>query len=204
MSVRDTSIDSRLLRSARSEFLKCGFLKAELKTICDNAGVTTGAVYKRYKSKEDLFCAVVRETVGELEAYTRARSEPDFSQVSDVELYKVWVMNEDYTLGLFQMLWTLREDFLLLLEKSAGTKYENFRHEFADIMTHETYLYYLECRKRGLTDKDITEAEMHVLCTSFWTALYEPFIHHMSWGKIEEHCKMICRFFNWTEALSIK
>ena len=47
MSVRDTSIDPRLLESARKEFMERGFLKAELKTICDNAGVTTGAVYKR-------------------------------------------------------------------------------------------------------------------------------------------------------------
>lgn len=49
MPVRDTSIDPRLLESARKEFMEKGFLKAELKTICDNAGVTTGAVYKRYK-----------------------------------------------------------------------------------------------------------------------------------------------------------
>ena len=36
MSVRDTSIDPRLLESARKEFMEKGFLKAELKIICDN------------------------------------------------------------------------------------------------------------------------------------------------------------------------
>ena len=66
MSVRDTSIDPRLLESARKEFMERGFLKAELKTICDNAGVTTGAVYKRYRGKEELFRAVVQETAEEL------------------------------------------------------------------------------------------------------------------------------------------
>jgi AcrR family transcriptional regulator len=59
MSVPDKSIDPRLLASAEAEFLDKGFIKAELKTICENAGITTGAVYKRYKGKEDLFCAVV-------------------------------------------------------------------------------------------------------------------------------------------------
>ena len=53
MSVRDTSIDPRILDSAREEFLRKGFIKSDLKTICDNAGVTTGAVYKRYKGKEE-------------------------------------------------------------------------------------------------------------------------------------------------------
>nr|MCR5328989.1 TetR/AcrR family transcriptional regulator [Saccharofermentans sp.] len=61
MSVRDTSIDPRLIRSAREEFMTSGFIKADLKSICENAGVTTGAVYKRYKGKEELFQTVVQE-----------------------------------------------------------------------------------------------------------------------------------------------
>ena len=48
MSVPDKSIDPRLLASTEAEFLDKGFIKAELKTICENAGITTGAVYKRY------------------------------------------------------------------------------------------------------------------------------------------------------------
>ena len=63
MSNRDTSIDPRLLESARKEFMEKGFIKAELKTICENAKITTGAVYKRYKGKEELFSAVVEEAV---------------------------------------------------------------------------------------------------------------------------------------------
>ena len=59
MSNPDKSIDPRLLASAEAEFNKNGFIKAELKTICENAGITTGALYKRYKGKEELFCAVV-------------------------------------------------------------------------------------------------------------------------------------------------
>ena len=59
MAVADRSIDPRILDSARTEFLASGFEKASLKTICEGAGVTTGALYKRYKGKEDLFSAVV-------------------------------------------------------------------------------------------------------------------------------------------------
>ncbi len=86
MSVRDTSIDPRLIESARREFLEHGFLKADLKTICENAGVTTGAVYKRYKGKEELFCAVVEGIVGELDSFLELRSGVDFSALSDDEI----------------------------------------------------------------------------------------------------------------------
>ena len=85
MSVRDVSIDLRLLKSARDEFLKQGFIKAELKTICENAGVTTGAVYKRYKGKEELFCAVVQETVDTLKAYVEGNTAPSLKDMTDDE-----------------------------------------------------------------------------------------------------------------------
>jgi len=204
MSVRDASIDIRLLESARLEFAEQGFLKADLKTICDNAGVTTGAVYKRYKGKDELFGAVVKDTSDMLDGFINSRTDVEFKNLSDEEIRATWRMNEEYTLEMFRMLWKIRDDFVLLLEKTAGSSYENYGHDFALRMTKAYMQYYLEAKRRGLAKADITESEMHVLCTSFWTSIYEPFIHHMSWKKIEEHCKVVCSFFNWSAAIGME
>ncbi|MCR5323980.1 MAG: TetR/AcrR family transcriptional regulator [Lachnospiraceae bacterium] len=204
MSTRDTSIDPRLLQSARDEFMKHGFIKADLKTICDNADVTTGAVYKRYKGKEELFCAVVKDTADILDSFVAVRTDFDYSKMTDEEVRKTWSMNEKYVLDLFRTLWKIRGDFVLLLEKSAGTVYENYGHEFALRMTDAYVQYYEEARKRGLTYIDISKSEMHVLCTAFWTTIYEPFVHKMTWKEIEEHCKVICRYFNWAAAIGLQ
>lgn len=203
MSVRDESIDPRLLESARKEFMEHGFLKAELKTICDNAGVTTGAVYKRYKGKEELFCAVVKDTADTLNDFVSLRTQLEFSGMTDKEVRETWIMNERFMLDLFRMLWKIRSDFVLLLEKSAGTAYENYGHDFALRMTKAYMQYYLEAKKRGLAQADISREEMHVLCTSFWTAIYEPFVHKMTWKEIEAHCKVMCRFYDWTRAFDM-
>ena len=202
--ISDKSIDPRLIQSAREEFTKNGFIKADLKTICDNAGVTTGAVYKRYKGKEELFSAVVKETADTLDSYVSVRKNMDFSEMTDKEVRDTWDMNEEYMLDLFRNLWKMRDDFILLLEKSAGTIYENYSHEFALKMTDAYMQYYLEAKKRGLAKADISKEEMHVLCTSFWTAIFEPFVHKMTWEEIEDHCKVVCRFYNWINALAIK
>ncbi len=204
MSVRDTSIDPKLLESARREFTQKGFLKAELKTICDNAGITTGAVYKRYKGKEELFCALVIDTVNLLDGFIYSRTDTDLSVMTDEEICKTWIMDEKHMLDMFKMLWKVREDFVLLLDKSAGTSYENYGHEFAFHMTEAYMHYYLEAKRRGLARSDISKDEMHVLCTSFWTSVYEPFVHKMSWRKIEEHCKVLCRFFNFSGAIGMR
>ena len=58
MAKPDHSLDPLILASARWEFLEKGFEKASLKHICENANVTTGALYKRYSGKEELFAAV--------------------------------------------------------------------------------------------------------------------------------------------------
>ena len=204
MSVRDTSIDPRLILSARDEFTGNGFIKADLKTICDNAGVTTGAVYKRYKGKEELFCAVVKDTADILDSFVTVRTDIDFSGMTDEEVRDTWKMDEKFILDLFRILWKIRGDFVLLLEKSAGTAYENYGHEFALRMTDAYMQYYLEAKKRGLAHADISRTEMHVLCTSFWTAIYEPFVHKMTWKEIEEHCRVMCRYFDWTKAFEMK
>ena len=94
MSNRDTSIDSRLIESARKEFIEKGFIKAELKTICENANITTGAVYKRYKGKEELFRAVVEKAVATLDSFVSERTDVDFSSMSDEEGRNTWSMNE--------------------------------------------------------------------------------------------------------------
>ncbi|MCR5702753.1 MAG: TetR/AcrR family transcriptional regulator [Lachnospiraceae bacterium] len=204
MSVRDTSIDKRLIQSAREEFAKNGFIKADLKIICEKAGVTTGAVYKRYKGKEELFCDAVKDTADILDSFVAVRTDMDFSKMTDEEVRATWDMNEKYTLDLFKTLWKIRGDFVLLLEKSAGTVYEKYGHDFAQRMTNAYWQYYMEAKKRGLAKADISKDEMHVLCTSFWTAIYEPFIHKMTWKEIEWHCKVMCRFYDWTKALQME
>ncbi|WP_044973005.1 TetR/AcrR family transcriptional regulator [Ruminococcus sp. HUN007] len=204
MSVPDRSIDPRLLASAEAEFLNKGFVKSDLKTICENAGITTGAVYKRYKGKEDLFCALVDEIAERLEVFIEERSNIDFSKLLDKEIYDTWQMTYDSMLPLFSLLYKYRNTFTMLIDKAAGTKYENFNHDFVIKMSYAYEQYYSESKKRGLAQAEVTRDEFHVLLSSFWTCICEPFVHDMSWEQIEEHCRIICRFFNWKEVIILR
>ena len=51
----------QILLAAKAEFLEKGFQHASLRNIVKTAGVTTGAMYGYYDSKEGLFDALVRE-----------------------------------------------------------------------------------------------------------------------------------------------
>ncbi|MBR6983560.1 MAG: TetR/AcrR family transcriptional regulator [Ruminococcus sp.] len=204
MSVPDRSINPRLLASAKAEFQKRGFLKAELKTICENANITTGAVYKRYKGKEDLFCAVVDDIAEQLDLFVKERAHIDFSSLSDAEIYQSWQMTYDTMIPLFRLLYEHRQTFALLIDKAAGTRYENFSHDYVTEMSYAYEQFYAEAKKRGLAQTEVTREEFHVLLSSFWTCICEPFIHDMTWEQIKEHCRIICRFFNWSDVIMLK
>ena len=69
MSLPDKSIDPKILCSAKNEFMSKGYADASLRTICQKAGVTTGALYKRFDGKEALFETLVRQTLQDIESF---------------------------------------------------------------------------------------------------------------------------------------
>ena len=204
MAKADRSIDPRILESAKEEFLEMGFEKASLKHICQQAEVTTGALYKRYKGKEDLFCAVVADVVADLNAVRDEKTSARFDDMSDEELVKAWDMDEAYMMWWFQYLYDRHDGFVLLLKCAEGTSYSNFQHDWVESMTQATYDYYMEAKHRGLTHTDISIEEMHILLSAFWTTIYEPFIHDFTWEQIEKHCRLVCDLFNWYQVLGFK
>lgn len=62
-----------LLRAASRLFLRNGFVATSLANIADEAGVTKGAVYSNFSSKEDLFLALLAEPIGPTEMYAPSK-----------------------------------------------------------------------------------------------------------------------------------
>jgi len=59
------------MKCAKKEFMEKGFQGASLRSICQKAGVTTGALYFFFQDKDDLFCEVVGDFMDRLNAIIR-------------------------------------------------------------------------------------------------------------------------------------
>ena len=204
MAKPDRSIDPLILESARKEFLEKGFEKASLKEICAGAQVTTGALYKRYSGKEELFAAVVAGTVVDMEEVYEQKSVGDLNRLSDEDLIRAWDMDVEYMMWWFRFLYERHDGFVLLLKCAEGTGYSNFQHDWVEKMTTATYRYYQEAYRRGLTAVVVTESEMHILLSAFWATIYEPFIHGYTLEQLEEHCGLVCRMFDWYQVFGFR
>ena len=66
---RDHSLDGGITQAAYEEFLSCGYQKASLHKIAEKAGVTTGAIYTRYKNKDALFVSLLQGFMNKLNDY---------------------------------------------------------------------------------------------------------------------------------------
>jgi AcrR family transcriptional regulator len=62
-----------LMRAASRLFLRDGYVATSLAHIADEAGVTKGAVYSNFDSKEDLFLALLREPLVSSEIYAPSK-----------------------------------------------------------------------------------------------------------------------------------
>jgi AcrR family transcriptional regulator len=63
--VRTEDTRRRLLEAARRVFLKRGWAATSLEMIVREAGLTKGAVYSRFRSKADLFLALLEERIAQ-------------------------------------------------------------------------------------------------------------------------------------------
>ncbi len=203
MSLPDTSIDPRILNSAKEEFLEKGYLNASLREICSKAGVTTGALYKRYSGKADLFQALVQGVLDDIDAVVASKS-VDYGSLSDRQLYDMWTMTEGYMDWWFAFLLERKAGMLLLTRCSEGSQYQDFQHDLVEKICTETYRCYLAAADRGLVRTDITKPELHAMTTAFWSAMFEPFIHDFTDEEIRLHCYLMTQFMDWHRMLAFQ
>ena len=202
MALRDTSIDPVLLSSARVQFIEKGFAKASVSEICKNAGVTTGALYIRYKGKEELYDALVTDAVSMMDSFMKM-ADVDVVNLSDRDLLSPWYADRQRLSQFFDMFEAVRDPFTLLLTCSEGTKYCNYHHDFAEKLTDIDYRFYTEAYKRGFAKESVTKDQMHIYLTAYWDLFYEPFIHGMARSEIDELCAGIERWINWKTLLGL-
>ena len=123
-----------LLDCAKKEFLEKGYMKASLRNICKEAGVTTGALYFFFKDKEDLFGALVEDPLKKLYA---AMEEHYATEMRNGEQVAQLALEDDRDLEtsrqIIRQMYANRDAFLLLLTKSQGSRFENCLDEIVDI-----------------------------------------------------------------------
>ena len=124
MAVKDHSLDDKIIQAAKAEFLEYGFQKASLHKIAGRAGITTGALYTRYKNKDALFCSLIEPAMADMmqQAQPIAQMYEKVQSKDDLPLFLAAMQEE--TRVYLDILFRYYDACVLLFCKSAGSSVE--------------------------------------------------------------------------------
>ena len=177
----------QILLAAKAEFLEKGFQHASLRNIVKAAGVTTGAMYGYYDSKEALFDALVRESY----EYTMGRFKEALSTFAALPIERqpesLGQVSGDCMQEMLLYMHEHRDTFHLLLLHSDGTRYATMVDELVALEVDATHRYYTVLAQLGAPMPHVDEALEHMLVTGMFNAYFEIIIHDMPLDKANRY-----------------
>ena len=184
-----------ILKCGKINFLNDGYERANLRKICKDAGVTTGAFYRHFEDKEALFVALVEPLAKEiLDLYTKFEEE-SFRSIDEKHIKDLAEINIDGSIETAIYIFRKKDIFELLVYKAYGTKYDNFieklvkmedlnRNKISKIVLKDNYKYI-----------NISEKSMHLLNHAYINALCEIIMHSDNIEEVKQNSEIVARFF---------
>ena len=179
MEEKSNATLEKIHEAAMAEFLDKGFQGASLRQIVKNAGVTTGAFYGYFSSKEALFASIVEPHAAALmgrfmEAQTSFSELPEQEQPEHMGLESSQCVN-----WMVDYICDHRETVKLLLCKAEGTSYEHFVHNMVEVEVEYTLRYMDVLRRLGREVPELSQSLCHIIASGMFNGLFEIVVHDM-------------------------
>ena len=172
-----------------------GYKDASLRNIVKSVGMTTGAFYGYYKSKEELFEALVGKHYDYiLTCFKKAQQE--FAELPHEQQPEV--MGDISGICMFEMLhyaYEHLEECKLILCCSEGTKFSGLIDEMVEIEAAATHAYQEVLQELGRPSPQIDPALEHILITGMFHTFFELVIHEMPLDDAENYVKEMRAFY---------
>ena len=169
----------KIQQAALEEFSDKGFLGASLRQIVKNAGVTTGAFYGYFSSKEALFASIVEPHATALMGRFM-EAQFGFAELPEEEQPRhMGEASGDYVNWMVDYICEHREPVKLLLCRAEGTSYEHFIHNMVEVEVEYTLRYMDVLRRSGRNVPTLNQSLCHIIASGMFNGLFEIAVHDM-------------------------
>ena len=203
----DKETREKLIESAKAEFMDKGYNKASLRTICANAGVTTGALYFFFEDKAGLFRAIVGNTVDGLFSIMQSHFDEDEDVVAsaapDADPDEYIDDHSEIAQILIHHIYKNYDATILVLTKSQGSEYENIVDRIVEITENKSIEMMdkisVKTGKKQKLNKYMLHLVIHIVVDSF----VQLVIHETDEKKALKSIKKVFRMtmHNWTDTV---
>ena len=181
MQYKKKDINDRILEAGKAEYLSKGYRAGNIAAIAAAAGVPVGNLYRYFDGKAGLLDAIVKQVYVDTPALAKELAQVD----SSGELKEIMAMLAGRLLSMFDSYGT---ELLILADKCASTRYEDFTSILADRVA--------ELIKSKLYPSP-TETDAHMaklIANSFTSSLFDILRCNLPREKTEE---MLLRMLNY-------
>ena len=205
MEEQTTTTLENIQKAALSEFLDKGFLGASLRQIVKNAGVTTGAFYGYFSSKEALFASIVEPHAAALMGHFM-ESQISFAELPEEEQpAHVGKSSQSYIHWMVDYICDHPDPVKVLLTKAEGTSYEHFVHNMVEVEVDATLRYMEVLRRQGRKVPELDRALCHIIASGMFSGIFEVVIHDMPRENARSYLDYLNEFYTagwmrWMEA----
>ncbi|MFQ9516214.1 MAG: TetR/AcrR family transcriptional regulator [Eubacterium sp.] len=192
--------------AAKAEFMEKGFRSASLRNIVKTAGVTTGAFYGYYSSKEELFDALVGEQA-EYVLNLVGTTIDDFEKLSGEEQTQQMVdVSGDALSQMLNYIYDNYDAFKMIILCAEGTRYDDFVHQLVLREEESTYTYIETLNQMGYSVEPINKKLIHMIASGLFSGVFETIVHDMPKAEAKEYVLQLQRFntAGWEELLGVK
>lgn len=166
-----------ILETAKREFLERGFLGTSMRRIAGLSGVTTGAMYGYFASKEEIFNSLVKDAYeAVMNAYRDAHEEfaslPYEEQVAGMGTITARCI--EWCVG---YIYDHIDEFRLILMCSEGTHYSGMVDEMMKIEEESTEKFIDLMRENGMPVPDIDPLLEHMITSGYFMSFFEIVRH---------------------------
>lgn len=183
VQVLKDNVKEKIYKAAIEEFYEKGFLKARMQDIAKKADISVGLTYSYYNNKEDLFAAIVEPIYKEI-IQSIEHEEGRDSEIGDPSNFF-----EQELVFILRLLREKREFFLILIDRSKGTRFEKAKEQIIDV-TKEHIKRQLSTKINSQLYK-INEVFYHILAINFIEGLLEISRHYQGSKWAENMLKML-------------
>ena len=193
----------KIQEAAMAEFLDKGFQGASLRQIVKNAGVTTGAFYGYFSSKEALFASIVEPHAAALMGKFMW-AQTSFAELPEEEQPQhMGVESRDYVAWMVDYICRHREPVKLLLCCAEGTSYEHFVHNMVEVEGEYTLRYMRVLRRMGRDIPQMSRSLCHIIASGMFNAIFEVVIHDMPYEQALRDVEQLQTFYTagWSKLM---
>jgi AcrR family transcriptional regulator len=167
-----------ILKSAMKTFKEIGFRNASIRNICKDAGVTNGAFYSHFESKDDLFAALVSEKLSVFQESYQDMCDININSVADV--MRMFDMSYSSIETLIHYLYSEQDVFMLILKSSGGSSYENFINDLITEECKNTMRFMNSAKKYMKRPENISERFIRLGASMVINSMFEAFLDGVS------------------------